>query len=89
MTLKWKFTYLPPSGLATAAEQAKFFTKEAPMKLATDESEDMNGAEVNESVSATVSSREPQKHLYFCINNKCVLVYIVKGNNICLKVVNN
>ncbi|KAK3526047.1 hypothetical protein QTP70_012811 [Hemibagrus guttatus] len=60
VTLKWKFTYLPPSGLATAAEQAKFFTKEAPIKLATDESGDMNGAEVNEHVSATTPLPKPR-----------------------------
>lgn len=54
VTLKWKFTYLPPSGLAAAPEQAKFFTKEAPINLATDEARNMNGIEANENISATV-----------------------------------
>lgn len=47
VTLKWKFTYLPPSGLAIAPEQARFFTKESPIILATNESENLNEAKVN------------------------------------------
>lgn len=54
VTLKWKFTYLPPSGLAAAPEQAKFFTKEAQIKLATDESGNIHRKEVNEIIPATV-----------------------------------
>lgn len=54
VTLKWKFTYLPPPGLVTTAEQAKFITKEAPIKLATDESGNMNRVEVKEIIPATV-----------------------------------
>uniref|UniRef100_A0A4W4E919 C2 domain-containing protein n=1 Tax=Electrophorus electricus TaxID=8005 RepID=A0A4W4E919_ELEEL len=36
VTLKWKFTYLPPSGSAMTPEQAKFIVKESPMKLAVE-----------------------------------------------------
>lgn len=54
VTLKWKCTYLPPSGLATAAEEAKFITKEAPVRLATDESGNMNGVDVKEIIPAVV-----------------------------------
>lgn len=48
VTLKWKFTYLPPSGLAATAEQAKFITKEP------DESGNMNRVEVKEINPAVV-----------------------------------
>ncbi|TSM52253.1 Protein fantom [Bagarius yarrelli] len=57
VTLKWKFTYLPPSGLASAPEQAKFFTKEAPIRPATDEAKNMN-----ESISATTPLPKPRLH---------------------------
>ncbi|MCJ8735878.1 hypothetical protein PDJAM_G00252510 [Pangasius djambal] len=61
VTLKWKFTYLPPSGLATTAEQAKFITREAPIKLATDlEAGNMNGVEVNEMIPATTPLPKPR-----------------------------
>lgn len=54
MTLKWKFTYLPPAGLATSAAQAKFVTKEATVRLATDESGNTNGVKVKEIIPAAV-----------------------------------
>lgn len=54
LTLKWKFTYLPPSGLATPAEQARFITKDSPVSLATDENENINGVDLNEITPAEV-----------------------------------
>ncbi|XP_053497206.1 protein fantom isoform X3 [Ictalurus furcatus] len=60
VTLKWKFTYLPPPGLVTTAEQAKFITKEAPIKLATDESGNMNRVEVKEIIPATTPLPKPR-----------------------------
>ncbi|XP_027029023.2 protein fantom isoform X1 [Tachysurus fulvidraco] len=60
VTLKWKFTYLPPSGLAAAPEQAKFFTKEAQIKLATDESGNINRKDVNEIIPATTPLPKPR-----------------------------
>ncbi|XP_060770935.1 protein fantom isoform X2 [Neoarius graeffei] len=59
VTLKWKFTYLPPSGLATT-EQAKFITKEASIKLATDESGNMNEVEVKEIIPAMTPLPKPR-----------------------------
>uniref|UniRef100_A0A8C7QAJ1 C2 domain-containing protein n=1 Tax=Oncorhynchus mykiss TaxID=8022 RepID=A0A8C7QAJ1_ONCMY len=35
VTLKWKFTYLPPPGSTMTVEQAKFVPKERPVKLTT------------------------------------------------------
>uniref|UniRef100_A0AAR2LIY2 C2 domain-containing protein n=1 Tax=Pygocentrus nattereri TaxID=42514 RepID=A0AAR2LIY2_PYGNA len=48
VTLKWKFTYLPPSGSAMTAEQAKFIVKETPVKLGADGAESVNGGEERE-----------------------------------------
>ncbi|XP_076863714.1 protein fantom isoform X2 [Brachyhypopomus gauderio] len=48
VTLKWKFTYLPPSGSAMTAEQAKFIVKESPVKLAVAEAGSVNGGEERE-----------------------------------------
>uniref|UniRef100_A0AAY4DPC3 C2 domain-containing protein n=1 Tax=Denticeps clupeoides TaxID=299321 RepID=A0AAY4DPC3_9TELE len=39
VTLKWKFTYLPPPGTALTCEQAKFIPKEKPLNLTTKEEE--------------------------------------------------
>ncbi|XP_035252281.1 protein fantom [Anguilla anguilla] len=37
VTLKWRFTYLPPPGASMTVEQAKFVAKETPEKLAATE----------------------------------------------------
>ncbi|KAI1904269.1 hypothetical protein AGOR_G00003940 [Albula goreensis] len=37
VTLKWRFTYLPPPGASMTAEQAKFVAKETPVKLVSAE----------------------------------------------------
>ncbi|XP_036431858.1 protein fantom isoform X2 [Colossoma macropomum] len=48
LTLKWKFTYLPPSGSAMTAEQAKFIVKETPVKLGAGGAESVNGGQERE-----------------------------------------
>uniref|UniRef100_A0A8C8M3C4 C2 domain-containing protein n=1 Tax=Oncorhynchus tshawytscha TaxID=74940 RepID=A0A8C8M3C4_ONCTS len=40
VTLKWKFTYLPPPGSTMTVEQAKFVPKERPVKLTTQKVEE-------------------------------------------------
>ncbi|KAG7473490.1 hypothetical protein MATL_G00096440 [Megalops atlanticus] len=37
VTLKWRFTYLPPPGASMTVEQAKFVAKETPVKLVSAE----------------------------------------------------
>ncbi|XP_066525116.1 protein fantom isoform X2 [Hoplias malabaricus] len=48
VTLKWKFTYLPPPGSAMTAEQGKFIVKETPVRLAVDDAESVNAGERRE-----------------------------------------
>ncbi|KAM9495440.1 protein fantom isoform 2-T2 [Clarias gariepinus] len=60
VTLKWKFTYLPPTGLAMTAEQAKFVTKEASVRLATNESGNTNGVDMKENISAATPLLKPR-----------------------------
>ncbi|XP_072526344.1 protein fantom isoform X2 [Salminus brasiliensis] len=45
VTLKWKFTYLPPSGSAITAEEAKFITKETPVRIAAGGNGSVKGEE--------------------------------------------
>ncbi|KAI4872166.1 hypothetical protein NFI96_031001 [Prochilodus magdalenae] len=48
VTLKWRFTYLPPPGSAMTAEQAKFTAKETPVKLEAGIAESVKGGEERE-----------------------------------------
>ncbi|KAI5100549.1 protein fantom [Silurus meridionalis] len=60
VTLKWKFTYLPPSGLVSTAEQARFITKEAPKITTHQESANVNAVKVNEKVPAMTPMPKPR-----------------------------
>ncbi|XP_026859023.2 protein fantom isoform X1 [Electrophorus electricus] len=58
VTLKWKFTYLPPSGSAMTPEQAKFIVKESPMKLAVEKVGSRNGDEERQILPLPLSTPE-------------------------------
>uniref|UniRef100_A0A8C7FAR2 RPGRIP1 like n=1 Tax=Oncorhynchus kisutch TaxID=8019 RepID=A0A8C7FAR2_ONCKI len=60
VTLKWKFTYLPPPGSTMTVEQAKFVPKERPVKLTTRKVEEKK-VEVEEKRREEEEKREGKK----------------------------
>lgn len=56
VTLKWKFTYFPPSGSSMTAEQAQFTVKETPVKLAVDRAGNVNNEDESEVLPLTQST---------------------------------
>ncbi|KAM9502382.1 protein fantom isoform 2-T5 [Salvelinus alpinus] len=60
VTLKWKFTYLPPPGSTMTVEQAKFVPKERPVKLTTRKVEEKK-VEVEEKGEEEEEEREGKK----------------------------
>ncbi|XP_029552914.1 protein fantom [Salmo trutta] len=59
VTLKWKFTYLPPPGSTMTVEQAKFVPKKRPVKLTTQKVEEK--VEVEEKREEEEDKREGKK----------------------------
>lgn len=60
VTLKWKFTYLPPPGSTMTVEQAKFVPKKRPVKLTTQKVEEKK-VEVEENREEEEDKREGKK----------------------------
>lgn len=60
VTLKWKFTYLPPPGSTMTVEQAKFVPKKRPVKLTTQKVEEKK-VEVEEKREEEEDKREGKK----------------------------
>ncbi|XP_062317910.1 protein fantom [Osmerus eperlanus] len=55
VTLKWKFTYLPPPGSTMTVEQARFIPKEPPVKLTPE------GEEAEEKRAGTEEAKEEKE----------------------------
>ncbi|XP_062847506.1 protein fantom isoform X2 [Trichomycterus rosablanca] len=63
VTLKWKFTYLPPSGLVMTAEEAKFIAKDTPISLADEKNRSEKEREILSSCSTATEPPLPKPRL--------------------------
>ncbi|KAJ8343308.1 hypothetical protein SKAU_G00306370 [Synaphobranchus kaupii] len=62
VTLKWRFTYLPPPGASMTVEQAKFVAKEAPVKLVETEERAKGRPPVPPASATQAPMPKPRRH---------------------------